>query len=349
MRILVANNHLVITGGSENFTYALAEELLRQNFEVEYFCDPAKRGKISQCMEQKLGIRFKSHDHYDLILANHNTMVEMLDGCGTIIQTCHGVYPPLEQPSPCADAYVVISQEVQDHLTELGVQSTLILNGIDCQKFYPATPLHATPQSVLSLCQGDEANAIVKEACEELGLHHFHASKSTNNIIDIQDYINQADMVFGVGRSLYDAMACGRTCISYDSRAYSSKFDGHDCGGDGYITLNNIDQSIINNCTGRGVWGRHFDKDGIIEEIKRYDKLDGDKLRKYALKHLNMKINVGLYLKIHRRIKFELLIDSWISYILGSRFAIYNRVLQPQKSLPSRVWKSIKEILRGKK
>jgi glycogen synthase len=37
MRILLANNHLMKTGGTENYIYALAVELKRRGHDVEYF------------------------------------------------------------------------------------------------------------------------------------------------------------------------------------------------------------------------------------------------------------------------------------------------------------------------
>lgn len=298
MNILVANNHLEVTGGSENYTYTLAVELLRQGHRVEYYCDETKRGEFALLLEKNLGIGFKSRAKYDLILANHTSMLEELRNSGYLIQTCHGVFPLLEQPSPFADSYVAISEEVKAHLQNKRKESTLMLNGIDCTRFSPKTELNDKAQTVLSLCQGEEANKIVEDACSLLGLKFLHASKNTNNVFAIEELINKADIVVGVGRSLYDAMACGRACVSLDSRSYSTLFEGKTSGGDGYITLSNISTSIAHNLTGR-VSGRYIGVEELVSELKKYDKADGADLRQYALKNLNIENSVKSYMQIY--------------------------------------------------
>ena len=111
--VLVANNHLAKTGGTENYTLALASALLKQRCLVEYFT--FEKGLISDKLEG-MGINFMSKKKYDLILANHNTTVDVLYKYGFIIQTCHGIYPELVQPSSRADLFVPISEEVSRDL-----------------------------------------------------------------------------------------------------------------------------------------------------------------------------------------------------------------------------------------
>ncbi len=303
MKILVANNHLVGTGGTENFTYALIKELVSRGHKVEYYCAGSHDGKMAQKIESELGVRFRRALFYDLVLVNHTSMVARLQGAGTLIQTCHGVFPALEQPARGADAYVAISREVQLHIEQLGLTSHLILNGIDCNLFYPAKPIASQLSSVLSLCQGDEANSFVEQACERLGVKMLEASKFKHNVFNIEELINQADMVVGVGRSLYDAMACGRATLSLDSRDYSTRIDGCTVVGDGYLNQDNIERSIEYNCTGRGT-GRGFSSvDELEAELRRYRAADGDFMREYALANLNMARNVDCYLAIAQDIK----------------------------------------------
>ena len=305
MRILVATNHLVNTGGTENFTYALISELCSRGYEVEYFCNPVLRGRMAKKIESELGVSFKSRASYDLVLANHSYIVNKLRGVGVIIQTCHGVFPPLEQPATGADAYVAISREIQLHIESLGLKSDVILNGIDCQQFAPIKKIHKELRCVLSLCQGEQATAYVKQICDTLGVDMMQASKFNNNVFNIEELINKADLVVGVGRSLYDAMACGRACISLDSRDYSTRKDGCSVVGDGYLASDNIEQSIEYNCTGRGT-GRGFKSaDELMPDFERYCSDDGDFMREYALQRLNMAKNVDAYLEIYNKINRE--------------------------------------------
>lgn len=104
-----------------------------------------------------------SKNKYDLIFANHNRVVNHLYGKGFILQTCHGIFPKLEQPSYKSDAFVSISQEVQSHLANLGFSSKIILNGINLNRFRPLRNVSDELKSVLSLCHSKAANNMIKK------------------------------------------------------------------------------------------------------------------------------------------------------------------------------------------
>lgn len=288
MNILVANNHLKRTGGTENYTYALVVELIRQGHSVEYFT--FKKGVVSRKIEAE-GVKFMSKKRYDLIIANHKTTIQLLHKRGFIIQTCHGTLPKLEQPSKYADAYVSVTNEVQDHLLQKGVESILIRNGIDCNSFSPRTTLNEKLTTVLSLCQSEEANEMIEQVCTQLGLKYLKADKKQDNVWHLEELINEADLVVGIGRSLYDAMACGRTVISFDKRKYS------DALGDGYLNENNLNVSIEHNCSGRGT-GKTMDSIALKNEFEKYNPSDGIFMREYALKELNIENSVQHYFSI---------------------------------------------------
>lgn len=289
MNILVANNQLIKTGGTENYTYAIIVELLRLGHRVEYFT--FQKGEISERIES-LGVKFKSKRIYDLIIANHNTTIQTLHKNGCIIQTCHGTTPILEQPSEYANTYVSVSYEVQQHLREKNIESKLINNGIDCNRFIPKNEIHAKLTSVLSLCQSEEANQFISDCCNEINVTFKKLNKHIDNLWDIEKTINQSDLVVGIGRSVYDAMACGRTIISYDNRSYSKDF------GDGYLNKENIGLSLKYNCSGRGSQ-KTFTKETFISELKKYDKSDGVFMRNFALQNLNIQSSVKQYLEIY--------------------------------------------------
>ena len=289
MRILVGNNHLVKTGGTENYTYALALELKRQGHSVEYFT--FEKGEVSFLLEEN-GIPFKSQKQYDLILANHNTVVEELRLLGYIIQTCHGYIPQLEQPSPFADAYVAVSEEVREYLQVKGYQSTVILNGIDCNRFCSKTPVSEKLSTVLSLCQSDVANDFIGRCCEQAGIKFLQSNKFTDNVWSIEDLINQSDLVIGLGRSAYDAMACGRCVLVYDYREYMGEFLG-----DGILTPDSVGKSIFCNCSGR--WSRlKFDEQAFIEEMQKYSPKLAAWSREYAVENLNIEKAAKVYLDL---------------------------------------------------
>lgn len=291
MRILLTNNHLRNTGGTENYTYALATKLKDMGHEVEYFT--FEKGFVSKKLED-LGIPFKSYNKYDLIIANHNSTVDYLRDTGFIIQTCHGKIPSLEQPSPFANVFVAVSKEIEKHLLSKGIKSKILINGIDCERFKPTSPLHDNLTSVLSLCQSEKANDFIKECCKKLNpnIKFLSCNKHTDNVWEVEKLINEADLVVGIGRSLYDAMACGRCVISFDNRDIHKNPTGN-----GYINALNIDKCLEDNCIGRNN-PIEITEEFFINELRKYNPLDGIWARNFALKNLNMKESARFYIDL---------------------------------------------------
>ena len=137
----------------------------------------------------------------------------------------------------------------------------------------------------------NSANAIIEKSCAKLGLSFEKIDKFIENIWDVEDSINNADLVIGIGRSLYDAMACGRPVIFFDSRDYSQNL------GNGYLTQKTIQQSILYNCSGR-FSKKHFNANSLAKELKKFNTNDGYFFRNYAITHLNIKKSVDEYLKL---------------------------------------------------
>jgi len=297
--ILVSNNHLEKLGGSETFTYTLIKEFKQKGYTVEYFT--FHKGIVSNRIESELGVSFMSNKKYDIIFSNHNTTVEYLmhNVKGKIIQTCHGIYPSLEQPYKYADAYISISWEVQNHLQKLGFKSRIILNGIDLDRYKSLNPINHKPKKVLSLCQSDSANKLVKSACEELSLEFMELNKNSNPIWSVEKEINNADIVIGLGRSIYEAMACGRPSIIYDERSYSESY------ADGYLTLQKLEKSILHNCSGRQ-FKLNLNKKLLIAEFQKYNSNDATQLRSFAEKKLNIKISSEEYLEYAKKTKINI-------------------------------------------
>ena len=288
MDILVATYNMSNVGGAQNYTYAIITELLRLGHNVEYFT--FKKGIVSEKTE-KLGVKFLSKNRYDLIIANHRPVIWQLFQYGYTVQTCHGVLK-YEMPSWCADYHVCVSAYQKEFFAEKGIECELIVNGIDCSRFYPEMPVNKKLTTVLSLCHSKGANKLIASCCKELNLTFKTFDKITNNVWDIEKEINKADLVIGVGRSLYDAMACGRPVISYDTRFKERSFEG-----DGYLDKNNIYESLVYNCCG-GSARRFFTQEDLTGELLKYNADDGLFMREFAVKELNIRKAVEKYLAI---------------------------------------------------
>lgn len=292
--VLVATNHLHALGGSETFTYTLIEALQkRSDVQVEYFT--LQKGKVSQKIEEELGVFFMSRSKYNVIFANHNTTVAHLHKKGFIIQICHGIFPALEQPSSLANAHISISQEVQSHLAHKGFNSLIVLNGINTQRFYPKKSINKTLTSVLSLCKTKEANDVIEKACEIADVKFVEANMHEKNTWDVEKNINEADLVVGLGRSAYEAMSCGRPVVVFDDRTYFESM------GDGYIR-EIVGLSIQNNCSGR-YSKTTYTPVQLAAEMLKYKPEDGDYFRNFALKELNIDTMLERYLAYWKSIE----------------------------------------------
>ncbi len=305
--ILVANNHLKKVGGSETFTYTLIEALVNKGFEVEYFT--FFKGDVSNRIERDLNVGYMSRREYDLILANHNTCVDYLSRRGVVIQTCHGIFPKEEQPSRYADGHIGISKEVKDHLATLGFKSEIIVNGIDCKRYAIEKPINETLKKVMSLSQSETANTKIESACNALGLEFTKFNKNENPVWNVENMINDVDLVLGLGRSAYEAMACGRAVVIFDERDYFKSYS------DGYMTPTLVEKCVENNCSGR-YSKLEFSTEDLVGEFKKYRKKDGEDLRKLALKSFNMDLQVEKYLHFAAGLTkknngLRLLLASW--------------------------------------
>ena len=293
MNILLTNISLAKPGGSETFTYTMAKELIRRGHNVYVFT--FKKGLVYDRIINDLKAHYMRDDiEYDLILANHTTCVDFVYGKGPIIHTCHGYIPPPEQPNPKADFHVGISQEVVDYLSSKNFKSNLIHNGIDCERFDKIKETNSSLTNVLSLVQNDETNERLSKICDSLSINFKSFNKKSNFIWDVENKINDADLVISLGRGAYESFACARQVLVYDTRSYFKPF------GDGLVTSDNIKELIKNNCSGRRYKKTYSDSD-IIAELMAYDSTEGDRMREFALKELNISNQIDKYFEIFNK------------------------------------------------
>lgn len=294
MKILVTNHWLEKIGGSETFVFTLLKALQLHGHEVSFFT--FKEGIVSRKLQQagfKL-ISAESNKEFDLILANHHTTVDLFQGRAFIIQTIHGLTPKLEKPSKVANHYVAISQEIKSSLI---FDSTLVWNGIDCDRFFPRFRINKKIKRVLSLVHSDQLNERLKMIFEKRKVKFHSFNKFRNPVWDIETYINQSDLIISLGRGAYEAMACGRPVLILDGRKYQEEI------GDGFLTPAILPQSIFFNCSGR-CFKRKDIENMVDESFQIYNQAGeaeylSDFFRSYALNNLNMSIQSKKYLSIY--------------------------------------------------
>jgi hypothetical protein len=285
LRILLANNHLDNFAGSETWTYTMAKQFEKMGHEVSVYT--RGKGKVSE-MLNTVEI---PEDEYDLLIINHNTCLRDLEHVkGYKIFTSHGIYPALEQPIEGADAYVAISPEVQGHLKRKGFESRLIYNGVDMERFAPVYPINHRLTKVLSLCKGDEANEIIKEACQYLDIEFSYCEGK----FDVENNINEADLVITLGRGAVEAMSCGRDVLIFDSRSYMKM----GCVGDGIIRPDNVTHIMAHNYSGRAK-NTNFDVYSLAREMKKYDSSKAELNRRHVKTFHDVAVAANRYLNLY--------------------------------------------------
>lgn len=300
MKILVTNHWLKKLGGSETFTYTLIGELIRRNHQVDLYT--RINGYVTTKIQKDfkiMNILLNKEIHYDLILANHNTTIADVraNTNNPIIQTCHGVIPKLEQPSPYANLYIAISEEIKNYLfNKYNFNSEIILNGIDCKRFKPFRPINKKIKKVLSLSHSDQLNNKLAKYFYGKRIDFICHNKHSNPKWRIEYAINDVDMVITLGRGAYEAMACGRAVLILDHRPYQNLM------GDGIITNDNFHELIKNNCS-----GRRFQKTNLFtilrEAMITYNQKMGNINRQLALEFLNIEKQTDKYLSYYEKIK----------------------------------------------
>lgn len=283
MKILLTNLFLVDFCGSECWTYAMAKELSRIGHEV-YVYTP----KIGPFFEEfkRSNLQFADNGKFDLILDNHQ-VVKRGNFSGFVIHTCHGI---IDEEKPMTR---VLNVAVSNKVSEKYKLNTIIPNGIDTNRFYCKIPLNTRIKRVLSLCKSDSANRVLMEICNKNNVKFestFH-----NEVFNIEDKINESDIVVGVGRSLLDAMACGRPVVSFDDRNYySTRMLGH-----GYITPDKFKFQQIDNFTASSI-GTSLSKEDLEREIfEKYNPKDGEVNRQFIIENLSIEKAVERYLELY--------------------------------------------------
>lgn len=299
MKLLITNHWLKKLGGSETFTYTLVKAAKEYGFDVDLFTE--QQGLVSDRIKKDFGINVVSPaDSYDLILANHNTTVKHCLNRGTIIQTCHGIFPKLEQPSEWAQAHVAISEEVKIHLVQqLGFNRKIeiILNSIDTNRFKDRTVLAPGVKSVLSLSHSDLLNKQLHQIFRHKGIVFKTLNKYKNPVWEVEKEIWQHDLIVSLGRGAYEALACGRPVLVVDHRPYIKK-----TLADGMITPQNINEYVKCNFSGRYKNHQPLLKQFVTRELELYNDNNQIYYRQWAIDNVDYIKNFQKYIELWKKL-----------------------------------------------
>lgn len=306
MKILITNHQLRDYSGSDIFTYVIADFLTRRGHTVTVYSKYL--GKVAADLV-RLKIRIIddlseiSKERFDIAHIHHNiNALEIRYYFPKIpmVFLSHGVLPTLEKP-PCINInlnhFLAVSEEVRDHLATLGkVENKIFVfrNIVDCEKFCPTKPINASPKSALVLSNkiDNTCEETIRQACEDMGIRCKFVG--LNHEVVEQDRlpaeINEADIVFSLGRGVIESMLCGRIPIVFDY-----------LGGDGMVTPINFDDLKRCNFSGRRNKFR-FNVTELKNEIEKYQSGWADILRGLSLKEFNANTHIDRLIQIYHNI-----------------------------------------------
>lgn len=295
LKILIGNNTLAMLAGSETWTLTLATQLSAMGHKVH--CFSPELGIISEHLEEN-GIRCFSElstsgvkpftfileekvDHeYDVIIANHNHIVEFLRSQypkTPIMSTIHGVMHTQtiqgkeekapEHPSLTAgvNQFIAVSEEVKSLLQEkYNIDSLIIRNFLDTKKFRSRRSAHpGKPKQILFNSNynvaGDPDVQIVRDVAKHYGAKLAAVGENFVSTSDIVPIIESSDIVIGMGRSVLEGISMGRLGIVHGR-----------WGTGGVVHEGNIEDMRACNFSGRNSGGIVMTAEQMIEEIDRF-------------------------------------------------------------------------------
>jgi len=345
-RVLLTNHQLLDFTGSEIFTFTLADSLRRLGHEVTVYSpyvDKLRQRLYSigaRVVERLDEIRGET---FDLAHVHHNiTAMEVRDSFPLLpmLYLSHGVLPYLEQP-PAIDLqiarFLAVSEEVRDALIECGVSANrveIFRNIVDSLRFCPSAKIHRTPEKALILSAriDERREQIIREACARLDIatKFIGGRFGQASPAQLPLHMNDADIVFSLGRGAIEAMMCGRIPIIFDY-----------LGGDGMVTPENIVNLMSCNFSGRR-FANDYTVDQLISEIQKYKSENGDRLRAMSLELFDAQIATvrltGVYSECAQtavpvmQAADQKLLHAFVEGIRETRAYTYNRLRRASES-----------------
>lgn len=237
MRILLASDRLAVPGGSETYLLVLGRHLQRLGHEVWAVEGPGGTGTLAA----DAGLLIVDHpgrmaDRPDRAIVQDAIVAgEVASAWPDVPQLAivhsgiHDLQLPSALPSSVA-ALVVLNDRLLERAESLaeGRPVHRLTQPVDVGHFSLGPPPRRAPRQLLLLGNNRaewRADGL-RQACEARGIEVARVGAAAGNIVtDPVQHLRGADIVVGYGRSVLEAMACGRAALVFD------RF-----GSDGWVT-----------------------------------------------------------------------------------------------------------------
>ena len=300
MRLLLATNHLGL-GGSESYLRTVAEQLDRLAHEVLVYAPEMGNG-VDLARERGLtvegGIGSITEPLDAALVQDAGVSHELADQFPQMPQIfiCHSANYDLQAPPQLSDAVaavVVLNDRVGSRVSAFSTQVEVVRlrQPIDTERFLPGAALPPKPRRALLISNNpnEDRLMIVESACAAAGID-LERLGAREQITDPRSALAEADMVIGYGRSILEAMACGRAAYVYDW-----------AGGDGWVTAESYPTIERDGFGGRS-HGEIVDADRLRVDLRAYDPAMGPVNRDLIIAHHRANLHAQKLVELVRRI-----------------------------------------------
>jgi hypothetical protein len=269
MRLLLATNHLGL-GGSESYLITVAEQLDRLGHEVALY-SPEPDAGAEVAAERGIALvdapRLDAGEYDAALVQDAGVSLQVADACPGVPQlfVAHSAKFDLQAP-PQLDgtigAVIALNDRVAARMRSFAteVEVVRLRQPIDVERFTQRAELPEVPREALLLSNAPNADrvAMLEAACAAAGLRLTRLGGRWGQVKDIRPALAAAEIVIGYGRSVLEAMACGRAAYVYDWK-----------GGDGWVTPESYPAIEADGFAG-GSCGKVFDAARLARDLGAY-------------------------------------------------------------------------------
>ncbi len=303
MKLLLATNHLGL-GGSESYLFTVAEQLDRLGHSVSVFStepgagvEVARERCIETIDEAGLGGDFDA-----ALVQDAGVSLLLGDRCQAVPQlfVAHSESFDLQAPPQLeglVSAVVALNDRVASRMRSFAtdVEVVRLRQPIDTERFMPQAELPETPRRALLLSNTPHADrlAMLEGACAAAGLELARVGGPSGHTTDPRPALMGAEIVIGYGRSILEAMSCGRAAYVYDWH-----------GGEGWVTAESYAEIESDGISGRS--GRRvIDAEMLARDLRGYEAAMGPVNHDLVISHHRANVHaqelVGLFERLAPR------------------------------------------------
>ena len=275
MELVLASLHLSWLGGATTYLLTVAPQLQRLGHEVTLYSPDA--GDTAAIARER-GIRIATDeaelpDRCDGVLVQDPVMALELAARYAAPQvfvshgTVHDMAMPPQLPGLTV-AVVAMNDRVAEQARAFAIDAPVVRlrQPIDLERFRFRGPVHDRPQKALLLGNYlfGKRRSIITTVCEDLGIEWAQIGRDSDTMVaEPADAIAGADLVIGYGRSILEAMACGRPAFVFEHT-----------GVDGWVTPDSYPALERDGFTGMAL-GKQADPGLVRAEIEAYQPGSG--------------------------------------------------------------------------